>query len=146
MRESTCLREHAAIVSRIRIHKLLWLPSVASPIDVCSAPLRGANRSTGKYCRLIGWSNREPVQPNAARPFGALDNLTVNAIPCDRNLAISLRMYRRPSVRSISIQGSRSGRAESTRGRARPRVAKLRPTCGPRGRSPHGHTGPRAAH
>ena len=55
------------------------------------------------------------VQLRAARPFGALDNLTDIAIPCDRNRVNSLRTCRRPSVRSISIYGSRSGRAESTR-------------------------------
>ena len=44
-----------------------------------------------------------PVLLNATRPFGVLDNLTDNAIPCDRNRVSSLRICRRPSVRSISI-------------------------------------------
>ena len=37
------------------------------------------------------------------------------AISCGRDRVNSLRIYRRPRVRSISILGSRSGRAESTR-------------------------------
>ena len=107
--------DHPVIPHSTYDYKLLWLPSVASQIAVCSAPLRGADRSTRKYCRLIGSSNCKRVQLRAARPFGALDNLTDNAIPCDRNRVNSLRICRRPSVRSISNHGSRSGRAESTR-------------------------------
>ena len=93
----------------------LWLPSVASQIAVCSALLRGADRSTRKYCRLSVSSNCKRVQLRAARPFGALDNLTDNAIPCGRNRVNSLRIIRRPCVRSISILGPRSVRGKSTR-------------------------------
>ena len=97
------------------MYKLLWLPSIASQIAVCSAPLRSAVRSTRKYCRLSATSNGKRVQLTAARPFGAPDTLTVNAIPCDRIRVNSLHFYRHSSVRSICILGSRSGRAESIR-------------------------------